>query len=399
MAVLEKSLPSEVLNDSSVQENQQRRPVQNKSSLYSEESKQDSVLAKILNFKVESGPSRKDILNFTNQLSVMIRAGISLQEALDSIASQIEKTKFKRIIGDLKDKIESGHSFSQALAEHPKYFDKIYVNMIAAAEISGSLSTMLQQLAEYLDQEAETRSQVIGAMIYPAIIAFMAVSCTSFLMMFVLPRFLTVFEGKEHLLPAPTKIVMHVSGFMRGYWHVNLVGLIVLITGFLFFIKTDTGERFWHTAKLKIPLLRTLCRSLYITRSLHTMGVLTNAGVPILDTISITASITGNVLYEEMWRSVYTEVRQGRKIACSLSTSTLMPASVSQMISSGEESGTLGIVLSDISEFYGRELKTVIKMVTSMIEPIMIVVMGALVGFIASSIILPIFKMSSAVSG
>ena len=398
MAILEKSLRSGILDDLPVHEDQQKHPAQNTQSLPNDKGEQ-SLLEKVMTFKVETGPSRKDILTFTNQLSVMVKAGISLQESLESIGNQIEKVKFKRIILDLKAKIESGHSFSQALAEHPKYFGKIYVNMIAAAEISGSLSTMLQQLAEYLDQEAETRSQVIGAMIYPAIIAFMAVSCTSFLMMFVLPRFLTVFEGKEHLLPAPTKIVMHVSGFMRGYWHVNLVGLIVLITGFLFFIKTDTGERFWHTAKLKIPLLRTLCRSLYITRSLHTMGVLTNAGVPILDTISITASITGNVLYEEMWRSVYTEVRQGRKIACSLSTSTLMPASVSQMISSGEESGTLGIVLSDISEFYGRELKTVIKMVTSMIEPIMIVVMGALVGFIASSIILPIFKMSSAVSG
>lgn len=397
MAVLEKTLHSGALDDSSVQENQQRRPAQNTQSLSRENSEQDSVLAKILNFKVESGPSRKDILTFTNQLSVMVKAGISLQESLESIGSQIEKVKFKRIIIDLKDKIESGQSFSQALAEHPKYFGKIYVNMVAAAEISGSLSTMLQQLAEYLDQEADTRSQVVGAMVYPAIIAFMAVSCTSFLMMFVLPRFLTVFAGKEHLLPAPTKIVMCVSSFMRGYWHVNIVSIAALITGFIFFIKTDTGEHFWHTAKLKIPLLKTLCRSLYITRSLHTMGVLTNAGVPILDTISITASITGNVLYEKMWKNVHEEVRQGRKIAYSLSTSTLMPASVSQMISSGEESGTLGSVLSDISEFYGRELKTTIKMVTSMIEPIMIVLMGVLVGFIASSIILPIFKMSSAV--
>lgn len=396
MAVLEKSLHPEALNDSSVQENQQRRPAQNTKSSPLQD-KEQTTLEKILSFKVESGPSKKDILTFTNQLSVMIKAGISLQESLESIGGQIEKTKFKRVILDLKEKIESGQTFSQALAEHPKYFGKIYVNMVAAAELSGSLSTMLQQLAEYLDQEAETRSQVVGAMVYPAIIAFMAVSCTSFLMMFVLPRFLTVFEGKEHILPAPTKIVMHASSFMRGYWHVNLVSIIAIFIGFSFFIKTDIGERLWHTAKLKIPLLRTLCRSLYITRSLHTMGVLTNAGVPILETISITASITGNVLYEKMWRNVYEEVRQGRKIAYSLSTSTLMPKSVVQMISSGEESGTLGSVLADIAEFYGRELKTVIKMVTSMIEPIMIVLMGVLVGFIASSIILPIFKMSSAV--
>lgn len=359
---------------------------------------EQTTMQKIMSFSVEFGPSKKDILTFTNQLSVMIRAGISLQESIESIAGQVENKKFKVILSDIKERIEAGQSFSQALAEHPKQFGSLYVNMVAAAELSGSLSTMLQQLAEYLDQEADTRSQVVGAMVYPMIIAVMAVSCTTFLMMFVLPRFLTVFAGREHLLPMPTKIVMAASGYMRGYWHVNLGIIIASIVGFSFFVKTEIGERWWDMAKLKIPLVKTLCKCLYITRSLHTMGVLTNAGVPILDTISITASITGNVHFEKMWRGVHEEVRQGKKIAVSLSAYDLMPVSVVQMLRSGEESGSMSDVLSDVSEFYGRELKTVIKMVTSMIEPIMIVVMGVLVGFIASSIILPIFKMSSAVS-
>ena len=399
MTVLEKIMRDNDSKTSSGQEDRSRHQAQDKEVAVSGDTEQQSLLTKMLNFKVQKGPGRKDILTFTNQLSVMIRAGISLQEALESIAGQIENAKFKRILFDLKDRIEEGCSFSQALAEHPKCFSNIYVNMVAAAEISGSLSTMLQQLAEYLDQEAETRSQVVSAMVYPAIIAFMAIFCTSFLMIFVLPRFLTVFAGKEHLLPAPTKIVMCISSYMRGYWHFNLIGIAAFFSAFCYFIKTKLGECWWHAAKLKIPLLKTLCRSLYITRSLHTMGVLTNAGVPILDTISITASITGNVLYEKMWRNVYEDVRQGQKIAHSLSASRLMPASVAQMIRSGEESGTLASVLSDVSEFYGRELRAVIKMVTSMIEPIMIVLMGVLVGFIASSIILPIFKMSGAVSG
>ena len=358
---------------------------------------EQTLLQKILNFSVERGPSRKDLLTFTNQLSVMIRAGISLQEALESISEQVDNRKFKEILMDIKDRIEGGQSFSQALAEHPKLFSNLYINMVAAAELSGSLSEMLEQLSDYLDQEAETRSQVVGAMVYPLIIAVMAISCTTFLMVFVLPKFLTVFEGKEDILPAPTKIVMAISAYMRGYWHLNILGVIVFIAGFSFLIRTDSGKRWWHQAKLKIPLLRTLCRCLYITRSLHTMGVLTNAGVPILDTISITASITGNVLYENMWRGVHESVRQGKKIASSLAEYSLMPTSVNQMIRSGEESGTLSDVLADVSEFYGRELKSVIKMVTSMIEPIMIVLMGVLVGFIASSIILPIFKMSNAV--
>lgn len=347
-------------------------------------------------FRVEFGPNRKDILNFSNQLAVMVRAGISLQDALESIGSQIQKEKFRIVVYDLKNRIEGGQSFSQALAEHPDVFSNLYINMIAAAEISGSMSSMLQQLVEYLDQEAETRSQVISAMVYPIIIAVMAVSTTTFLLTFVLPRFLVVFAGKEHLLPKPTKIIMVLSGVMSNYWFIVFPAIGAVLMGFWFITnKTVPGKYWWDKTKLRIPLLKTLCRSLYITRSMHTMGVLTNAGVPILDTISITAHISGNMLYENMWKGVHEAVRQGRKIAVSLGEYALMPGNVVQMIQSGEESGTLSEVLGDIAEFYARELKTVIKTVTSMIEPIMIVVMGVLVGFIAMSIILPIFKMSS----
>ena len=350
-------------------------------------------------FRVEFGPSRKDILNFTNQLAVMIRAGISLQDSLESIGTQMEKEKFRVVVLDLKARIEGGQSFSQALNEHPEVFTNLYINMIAAAEISGSMSSMLQQLVEYLDQEADTRNQVISAMIYPIIIATMAVTCVTFLLTFVLPRFLTVFAGKEHMLPAPTKLIMAMSMCMRHYWFIIFPAIAGAVMGFWYFTnKTAIGKYWWDKMKLSLPLVKNLCRSLYITRSLHTMGVLVNAGVPILDTLSITALITGNKLFENMWKGVFEQVRQGKKIAASMAVYGLMPTNVVQMLQSGEESGTMGDVLRDISDFYGRELKTVIKAVTSMIEPIMIVLMGVLVGFIAMSIILPIFKMSSVVT-
>jgi len=361
------------------------------------ETGQLSIWQRMQNFKVEFGPSRKDILNFTNQIAVMIRAGISLQDSLESIAAEIENQKFKVIITDLKNQIEAGQSFSQALANHPQVFSNLYINMVASAEISGSLSQMLQKLAEYLDQEAETRSQVKGAMVYPIIIAFMAVVVTIFLLCFVLPRFIAIFAGKEHLLPTPTKILMATSAFLRTYWFFIVPAIAGAMWGFSYFIGTAPGRLWWDKTKLLLPLIKTLCRSLYITRSLHTMGVLTHAGVPILDTISITAQIAGNVLYKNMWLGVHQNVRQGKKIASSLNQYDLMPPNVIQMIRSGEDSGTLSDVLRDISDFYARELKTVIKTVTSMIEPIMIVMMGVLVGFIAMSIILPIFKMSSVV--
>ncbi len=361
--------------------------------------KQQSWWLKIKNFKVNLGPGRKDILNFTNQLAVMIRAGISLQDSLESIAEQQDNKKFKDIISNLKNCIEEGSSFSQALAEHPQVFSNLYINMVAAAEVSGSLSNMLQKLAGYLDNEAETRSQVKGAMVYPIIIAVMAVAVTIFLLCFVLPRFTAIFAGKEHLLPVATKILMASSAFLRGYWYFIVPAIGACLWGFLYLIGTTRGRLWWDKAKLSLPLIKTLCRNLYITRSMHTMGVLTRAGVPILDTISITAQISGNILYKNMWLGVFQEVRQGKKIASSLGRYNLMPSNVVQMIRSGEDSGTLSDVLRDVSDYYARELRAVIKTVTSMIEPIMIVIMGVLVGFIAMSIILPIFRMSSIVMG
>jgi type IV pilus assembly protein PilC len=360
---------------------------------------QQDLLQKIINFKVELGPSKKDVLNFSNQLSVMVRAGISLPEALDLIAMQMDKkkAKFRAIIIDLKEMLEGGSSFSQALSEYQNVFGELYINMVAAAEVSGSMSSMLDKLAGYLDQEAETRQQIIGAMVYPVIIALMAVSVTIFLLMFVLPRFLKIFEGKEHLLPGSTKLLMFLSSGMKNYWYIIFPVIFAAIGAFLFFIRTKHGKYWWHDVKLKLPVVKKLTKSISITRGLHTMGVLTHAGVPILDTLMITAQISGNVHFSNMWRSVHNSVKEGQKIASSMANFKLMPMDVVQMIRSGEDSGTLGEVLAEVSDFYARELKAVIKMVTSMIEPVMIVIMGLLVGFIAMSIILPIFKMSSAV--
>ena len=253
---------------------------------------------------------------------------------------------------------------------------------------------MLDKIAAYLAQQIETSSMVKGAMIYPGIIGTMAIGTTIFLLTFVLPRFMVIFKGKEAVLPGPTKLLLAMSNFMVNYWYVLIFGMIAAIWGFVLVLRTDWGRLYWDKTKLTVPLFKKLFRALYISRSLHTMGQLINAGVPMLDTISITADISGNTLYRRMWRTVYTAVKQGKKVSAPLQKSPLLPRSVVQMISAGEESGKLGEVLDTVSEFYARELKSVIKSVTAMIEPLMIVVMGGLVGFIAMSIILPIFKLS-----
>lgn len=347
---------------------------------------------------VSSGPSQKDVLNFTSQLAVMIKAGISIRSAIEAIADQIDNPRFQSIVEEIKRDVESGKQFSDALGKHKRVFSPLYVNMVRASELSGSFGHMLERIAAYLGQQLETRSMVRSAMVYPCLILFMAASTTIFLLTFVLPRFIVLFEGKEAALPMPTKILMAISAFMVDYWYILLLAVVGAAWGFILMVKTPWGRFWWDKTKITVPIFRKLTRSLYISRSMHTMGELVNAGVPMLDTIHITGNITGNVLYQKLWRAVHKTVKDGKKIAFSLSRTQLLPRSVVQMVSSGEESGRLGEVLTDVSEFYAKELRTVIKNVTAMIEPLMIIAMGIVVGFIAMSIILPIFKLSSLVN-
>jgi type IV pilus assembly protein PilC len=350
-----------------------------------------------LNLNINFGPGAKDIQNFTSQLAVMIRAGISIRAAIEGIAEQAENPKFRNMLQQMRKDVESGKQFSAALMRYPKHFSPLYINMVKASELSGGFSRMLDKIASYLTQQIETRSMVRGAMIYPGIIATMAVSTTVFLLTFVLPRFMVIFKGKEAALPAPTKLLLAMSAFMVNYWYIVLCAAVATVWGVYLALRTDWGRLWFDKAKLSVPLFKKLFRALYISRSLHTMGQLLNAGVPMLDTLAITAEISGNTLYRRMWRAVYSAVKQGKKIAHPLQKNTLLPKAVVQMIAAGEESGKLGEVLDEVSEFYARELRGVIKGVTAMIEPMMIVLMGGIVGFIAMSIILPIFKLSTLV--
>lgn len=344
------------------------------------------------------GPSAADIQNFTNQLAVMLRAGISLRAAVEAIAEQTANPKFKGMLEQIQRDVESGKQFSDAISRYPKTFGSLYINMVKASELSGGLSGMLNKISAYLLQQIETRRMVVGAMVYPGIIGTLAIGVTIFLLTWVLPQFMVIFVGKEHVLPKPTKMLLAVSEFMTQRWYFVIAGVVAFVWAIIFSHTTQRGRLVFDSLKLKVPLVKKLCRALYITRSLNTMGQLTNAGVPVLDTIAITADIAGNVHYRKMWRTVHTAVKQGKKISAPLAASPLLPKSVIQMVAAGEESGKLGEVLEEVGEFYKRELASTIKTCTGMIEPLMIVVMGGLVGFIAMSIILPIFQMSKIVN-
>ena len=355
------------------------------------------VLDRLRSISIELGPGLNDILAFTSELSVMIKAGISIRAAVEGLADQIPNAKFRATVQQIGRDVEAGKSFSEALARHPKVFDPLYINMVRASESAGNFGHMLERIASYLRQQCEIRSMVRGALIYPGIIGTLAVGTTIFLLTFVLPRFKGIFAGKEDILPVPTKMLLAISAFLRGYWYLVVAGLAMGSVGFYYLIHTPVGRVWWDGVKLKIPLFRRMFRALYITRGLQTMGEMINAGVPMLETIQITADVSGNALFERMWMAVHHSVRGGKKIVTPLMGGTLIPRNVVQMISVGEESGKLGEVLNDVAEHYGNELRNVIKTVTAMIEPLMIVVMGFIVGFIAMSIILPIFKMSQLV--
>ena len=357
-----------------------------------------SKFAELLAAANSSKPTQKHVLDFTTQLSVMIRAGINLRAALDGIADQTDHKSFKKVIDQLKADVESGRQFSDALARYPKLFGPLYINMVRASEMSGSFSEMLDRIGGYIGQQIETKKMVIGASIYPAIIGTMAITVTVFLLTFVLPKFYTIFEGKEDVLPWATNFLMMLSKSLTDQWPFLLGGVVVVGGAVFAFIKTELGAFWVDKLKLTIPVLRTMFRSLYITRSLQTMGQLINAGVPMLDTLTITSEISGNKIFEGMWRKVHNSVKQGRKIAEPLQKDPILPKAVIQMIAAGEESGKLGEVLDEISIYYAKQLKDHIRAVTGMIEPIMIILMGSIVGFIAMAIILPIFKMSQLVS-
>ncbi|MBT3199160.1 MAG: type II secretion system F family protein [Phycisphaerales bacterium] len=356
-----------------------------------------SIVEKINSFRIEFGPNLKDVQAFTTQLAVMLKAGINIRDAIDAIADQVPNMRFQSVLKEVRKDVEAGLPLSDALARHPKVFSQLYVNMVHASEMSGSLSKMLGRIAEHLSNQVETRSMVRGAMVYPIILGVMAIVTTVFLLVFVLPQFTKLFAGKEALLPKPTIMLMAMSAFMRNQWYI-IVGVLAMLGGALAIsLRTEKGQIALDHVKLHVPIMSRMFKALYISRSVHTMGELLTAGVDMLGTLEITAAVSGNAVYKKMWLSVRDSVQQGDRLSATLEEIGILPKNVIQMVAAGEESGKLGHVLTEVAEYYQKELRATIKTVTGMIEPIMIILMGFVVGFIAMSIILPIFKMSSLV--
>ncbi len=345
------------------------------------------------------GPPRphvgtKDIAVMTRQLSTMISAGIPLLESLEILHEQAADPGFKIVLDKIIDRVRSGSDFSTALAEHPRLFSKIFVNMIKAGEASGQLDVILQRLADYMEAIEELKREIRAAMTYPVISLCLILAITVGLVVGIVPRFKMIFEQMEMKeLPLPTEVLLRISDIMRNNFIIMTVVIIAIFVGFILYIRTKRGERHWHWVLLHLPVFGPLFRKVAISRFARTFATLIQSGVPMLGALDIVASTAGNVLVEEAVLKAKEAVSKGETLGEPLAATKVFPPMVTRMVSIGEKTGALEKLLSKISEFYDAEVRATVKALTSLIEPLLIAVMGAIVGGIVLSIFLPIIKI------
>lgn len=340
--------------------------------------------------------SRTDLLYATNQMAVMVDTGITLSAALQGILEQEQNPTLKRVLQDLKRAVEGGEDFSTALARHPKYFDQTYVALIRASEATGTLGPMLERITGYLRKEIETRGKVRAAMAYPTVMLVLATGVTIFLLTFVMPKFTPLFSRKGIQLPAMTRVMMAVSEAMLNYWYLWIAAAAALVLGFVLGKRTGPGRQAWDWLRIHLPLLGPMNRKVTISRSIRTLGTMISSGIPMLEALHLSSAVSGNFHYEALWKMVAEKVTGGSQVCEALAGSPLFPPMLVQMIAAGEQTGRLGPVLERVSNYYDQEVETSLKSVTSLIEPLMITVMGGVVGSIGMSLLLPIFSLSSA---
>lgn len=339
--------------------------------------------------------TRNEIVYLTNQLAVMVDAGVPLATALGGLAQQCANSRLKRILDAIQKDVESGEDFSTALARFPKHFDRTYINLVKASEASGTLPPMLERIAAHLRAELETRQKVRGALLYPAVMLVLCIGVSIFLLAYVFPKLLPMFATRSVEVPLPTRLMMSASDALVHQWPWLLLGTAVL-GGFLAYARGQPwGRRILDSIWLNLPILGPMQKKVIIGRSLRTLATTINAGVPVLQAIQLSAGVARNVHYERAWQEAGDLVEAGKQIHEALEGNRLFPATLLQMIASGEASGKLGQVLNKVSDYFDREVSNAIKTVTSLVEPVMVLVMGGVIGTIALAMLLPIFQLSS----
>jgi len=335
-----------------------------------------------------------DILYFANQLAVMVDTGVPLTEALDAIAAQTDHSGMKAMLDAIADRVKGGEEFSRALEHYPKQFSRLFVAMMRASEASGTMGVMLRRVCDYMAQERDTVKRVKGAMVYPVCMLTFCAAVVIALLVFVLPRFKSVYAAKGAVLPAPTQILLSVSEGLCNNWLLLLGGAAVLGVGGLLALRTPAGRTFMDGVRIRLPLIGPMYRKACLSRSLRTMATMVSTGVSVLEGLRITGTVAGNVHYEKIWRELAERIKEGSSMADELYKCPLVPRTVSQMIAAGERTGKLGDVMNRLADFCDADLKVAIKTLTTMIEPAMIIIMGLLIGGIAMALLLPVFSIS-----
>ena len=352
-----------------------------------------------LKFLQKKSVGVKDLSVFTRQFATMVNAGLPLVQCLDVLGRQLEKPHFKVVVQQVMADVEGGSTLAEALEKHPKIFSGLYVNMIAAGEAGGILDVILSRLAVFLEKADALQRKVKGAMTYPTIVLTVAGGACIFMLMFVIPVFAKMFSDFGGELPAPTRIVMNLSNFLRDFWWALGGGSLAAFFGFRAYRNTVKGRFATDKLSLGFPILGNVLRKSAVARFTRTLGTLIGSGVPILQGLEITSRTAGNMVIQRAIENTSKSISQGDTIASPLKESGVFPPMVVQMISIGEQTGALDEMLSKVADFYDDEVDAAVEALTAAIEPIMIVVMGTMVGGMLIAMYLPMFKMSSIVGG
>lgn len=333
------------------------------------------------------------MIMFYVQLANMINAGISILTSLDALNKQTENRRLKETVGSVSRNVEGGDSFSEAIARHPRIFSRLFVSMVKAGEASGKLDTVLIRFAEFSERQADLRQKIRGALFYPTILLFAGIAVTLFIITFVIPQFAGIFMKAGVQLPTVTLILYKIGIWIKQFWYLVILFIIVGWVGIRSYAKTEKGRLNFDRFKLKLPVFSSLFRKAAISRFARTLGTLAGSGVPILQCLDITKEVVGNEVLARVIGNVRSAVERGERIAEPLRISEEFPQDTIQMISVGEETGNLDGMLNKISDFYDMSLGYTIKKLTTIIEPIFLVIMGCMVGFIMASMLLPMFDM------
>ena len=340
--------------------------------------------------------TNKDLVIFTRQFSTMIDAGLPLVQGLNILGEQTENKTFRNMLKQITKDVEGGSTLADALGKHPRVFDSLFVNLVAAGEVGGILDTILQRLAAYIEKAEKLKSQIKGAMTYPIVVVGIAIIVIAVIMIFVIPVFQDMFSSFGKALPVPTQVVVAMSDFMKGNIHYLIGGLIVFIWAFRRYARTGSGKRNIDSILLQLPIFSELIKKVAVARFARTLGTMVSSGVPILDALEITAKTAGNVIIEEAIFEARSGIAEGQTIAQPLSETDIFPGMVTQMIAVGESTGALDVMLEKIADFYDDEIDATVSTMTSMLEPLLMLFLGGSIGGLVIAMYLPIFQMAAA---